>query len=172
MTNVYRRGEGVVEDGKTDAAGRRLRVMGEGAKVLARRLVGKGINDLVFPHPSPGRGKGHAKDADGRPVTAPWSPGSFGRHYWPKLVEAAGLTDRGPTPYWLRHTHVAICHASGMTLPEIQRRIGHESIQTTIDVYGRMIDGMSDDVADRLEQLLTPTGAQVIEGETIRGELD
>lgn len=159
MMSVYRRSEGIVEDGKTDAAGRRLRVLGEGAPVLARRVVGKGINDPVFPHPNP------RKKAD---EPGPWRPASFTRHYWPKVVQAAGLTGRGPTPYWLRHTHVAMCHASGMTLPEIQRRIGHESIQTTIDVYGRMIDGMSDDVADRLEALLTPAGAPaVVAGEVV-----
>lgn len=163
MASVYRRGEGIVEGGKTEAAGRRIRVLGEGAAVLRRRLVGKGINDLVFPHPSPGRGKGHATDSAGRPVVKPWPPGSFARHYWPKIVDAAGLTQRGPTPYWLRHTHVAICHAAGLSLPEIQRRIGHESIQTTIDVYGRMIDGMSDESADRLEALLTPTPVVVWE---------
>ena len=151
MASVYRRGEGIVEDGKTEAAGRRIRVMGEGEAVLRRRIVGKGISDPVFPHPSTGK---------------PWSPASFGRHYWPKAVEAAGLAERGPTPYWLRHTHVAICHAAGLTLPEIQRRIGHESIQTTIDVYGRMIDGMSDDAADRLTALLTPA-ADVVVGEVV-----
>lgn len=150
MASVYRRGEGIVEDGKTDAAGRRIRVLGEGEAVLRRRIIGKGISDPVFAHPSTGK---------------PWSPGSFGRHYWPKVVEAAGLSERGPTPYWLRHTHVAICHAAGLTLPEIQRRIGHESIQTTIDVYGRMIDGMSDESADRLDALLRP--ADVVLGEVV-----
>lgn len=149
MASVYRRGEGIVEDGKTEAAGRRIRVMGEGEAVLKRRIVGRGITDPVFPHPSTGK---------------PWSPGSFGRHYWPKAVNAAGLTERGPTPYWLRHTHVALCHAAGLTLPEIQRRIGHESIQTTIDVYGKMIDGMSDESADRLDALLRP-------GSIVRGEV-
>lgn len=174
MTSVYRRGEGIVEDGKTDAAGRRLRVLGEGTAVLARRIVGKGVNELVFPHPNPGRGRGHAKNADGKPLVAPWRPASFTRDYWSKVVAAAGLADRSPTPYWLRHTHVAICHAAGMTLPEIQRRIGHESIQTTIDVYGRMIDGMSDEVADRLDALLTPTpvSEETIEGVVIAGELE
>lgn len=150
MASVYRRGEGIVEDGKTEAAGRRVRVMGEGEAVLRRRIVGKGISDPVFPHPTTGK---------------PWSPGSFGRHYWPKAVAAAGLTERAPTPYWLRHTHVALCHAAGLTMPEIQRRIGHESIQTTIDVYGKMIDGMSDESADRLDALLRP--ANVVQGEVL-----
>lgn len=170
MTSVYRRGEGVVDDGKTEAAGRRVRVLGQGAAVLARRVVGRGINDLVFPHPNPGRGRGVVKDADGRPVLKPWPPANFSRSHWPKVVAAAGLTDRGPTPYSLRHTHVALCHASGFTLPEIQRRIGHESIQTTIDVYGRMIDGMSDESAARLDALLTPGALPlVVSGEVVGG---
>lgn len=166
MESVYRRGEGIVDGGKTEAAGRRIRVLGAGVEVLARRVVGRGLNELVFPHPSPGRGKGHAKDQHGRPISAPWPPASFSGHYWPKVVEAAGLKQRGPTPYWLRHTHVAICHAAGLTLAEIQRRIGHESIQTTIDVYGRMIDGMSDEAADRLDALLRPSV------DVVRGELE
>lgn len=153
MTTVYRRGEGIVEDGKTEAAGRRIRVLGEGATVLARRTVGRGIHDLVFPHPRSGK---------------PWRPSSFSRDYWPKVVAAAGLTERGPTPYWLRHTHVAICHAAGLSLPEIQRRIGHEHISTTIDVYGRMIDGMSDDNARRLDALLRPGALpEVVAGEVV-----
>lgn len=151
MTKVYRRGEGIVDGGKTDAAGRRIRVLGPGARVIADRVVGRGINDLVFPHPVTGKA---------------WSPASFGRHYWPKAVEAAGLAGRAPTPYWLRHTHVAMCHAAGMSMPEIQRRIGHESIQTTIDVYGRMIDGMSDDTAARLDALLSG-GTTVVVGEIV-----
>lgn len=155
MTTVYRRGEGIVEDGKTEAAGRRLRVLGDGASVLAHRVVGRGVHQPVFPHPSTG---------------GEWSPASFARHYWPKVVEAAGLTDRAPTPYWLRHTHVALCHAARMTLPEIQRRVGHKSIQTTIDVYGRMIDGMSEESAESLDALLTPD-SQVVLGSVVSSTL-
>ena len=167
VESVYRRGEGVVRGGKTEAAGRRLRVLGEGAAVLRRRTIGKGLDDLVFPHPNPGRGKGHAVDEHGRPASIPWPPSSFSGHYWPKVVQAAGLTARNPTPYSLRHTHVMICHAAGLSLPEIQRRIGHESIQTTIDVYGRSIDGMSEDAAARLDALLRPGAIPA----TVPGEL-
>lgn len=166
METVYRRSEGIVDGGKTDAAGRRVRVLGEGADVLKARIVGRGIHALVFPHPNPGRGRGHATDEKGRPLVVPWSPDSFAKHYWPKVVQAAGLSERRPTPYWLRHTHVALCVAAGMSLPEIQRRVGHESIQTTIDVYGRMIDEMSDDTADRLDALLMP-GAPVVAGHVV-----
>jgi integrase len=153
MMSVYRRGEGIVEDGKTDAAGRRIRILGPGAAVVADRLVGKGLNAPIFPHPTTGK---------------EWNPASFTRHYWPKVIAAAGLTNRGPTPYWLRHTQVYLCHAAGMTLPEIQRRVGHKSIQTTIDVYGQLIDGMTDESADKLDAMLMPAGSpEIVAGQIV-----
>ena len=85
------------------------------------------------------------------------------------IAKAAGLTgDRRPTPHWLRHSHVFVCHAAGMSLPEIQRRIGHEDIKMTINTYGRLIDDMSDDVAARLDLLLTPDALPaVVAGEVV-----
>lgn len=150
MGQVYRRGEGIVEGGKTDAADRYLRVLGPGAAALRRRLVGRAWDALVFPNPKTGKA---------------WTPESFRRHYWAPIVTEAGLGKRQPTPYWLRHTHVLLCVKAGLELPEIQRRIGHESIQTTIDVYGRLIDGMSDAAADRMEALFTPS--TMVEGTVV-----
>ena len=168
MLSVYRRGEGIVAGGKTEAAGRRIRVLGPGVDVIKRRVEGRGPMEPLFPHPSPGRGRGHAKDADGNLLIVPWSPASFARHYWPKIIDAAGLTAKAYDPYSLRHTHVLLCDQAGLTMPEIQRRIGHESIQTTIDVYGKSIDGMSEESAGRLEALLTPVvRPQIVEGTVV-----
>ena len=151
MGQVFRRGEGIVPEGKTEAATRYLRVLGPGAAALSRRIVGRGWDELVFPNPTTGEA---------------WNPNAFRRNYWQPIVAAAGLAERKPTPYWLRHTHVLLCVKAGMSLPEIQRRVGHESIQTTINVYGRLIDGMSDEVADRLEALLaTDASIAVVPGE-------
>lgn len=164
MDNVHRRLVGFTEGGKSEASeGRRLRIVGPAIKVLRRRMVGLGPGDLVFTF------------KDGRPGVnrvGPWNPTSFRDRRWKALVEAAGLTHRKPTPHWLRHTHVALCHAAGMSLAEIQRRLGHEDIQTTINTYGRMIDEMSDESALKLDLLLTPRPAaeQVIRG-TVVGEV-
>ena len=38
----------------------------------------------------------------------------------------------------LRHSHASALIAAGIPLPVIQRRLGHESIQTTVDVYGHL----------------------------------
>lgn len=45
----------------------------------------------------------------------------------------------GPRIHDLRHTHVAWLIAAGVPLPVIQARLGHESIQTTIDRYGHLL---------------------------------
>lgn len=171
MDNVHRRLIGFTEGGKSEASeGRRLRVVGPAAAMLRRRLLSGGpdgkplaAGDLVFTF------------KDGRPGVnrrGPWNPASFRDRRWKALVKEAGLSHRKPTPHWLRHTHVALCHAAGMSLAEIQRRLGHEDIQTTINTYGRMIDEMSDESALKLDFLLTPRPAaeQIIKG-TVVGEV-
>jgi len=39
----------------------------------------------------------------------------------------------------LRHTHASWLIAAGRPLPSIQRRLGHESITTTVDTYGHLM---------------------------------
>lgn len=155
MSRVWRREVGFVESAKSSAGMRRLRVLGPGAAAVRRRMVGLGPADLVF---TTARG-------------VPFDESGFRRDYFNKIAKAAGLVgDRRPTPHWLRHGHVLLCHAAGLSLPEIQRRIGHEDIKMTINTYGRLIDDMNDDVADRLDALLTPPPAaeQVVSGEVVQ----
>ena len=157
MGRVWRREVGFVEDAKSEAGLRRLRVLGDAVGVLRRRTVGLAPGDLVF---LTDRGR-------------PWDESGFRRDHFNKIAKAAGLVgDRRPTPHWLRHSHVLVCHAAGMPMAEISRRIGHKDIRMTINVYGRLIDDMSDDVAARLDALLTtrPASAEVIGGEVV-GEL-
>lgn len=49
---------------------------------------------------------------------------------------------------------------SGASLPELQSRIGHESIKTTIDVYGRMLTDVS---PTALKGFAAMRGAKAIE---------
>lgn len=157
MHQVRRRGVGITAGGKSEASvGRRLRVLGPGAQVLRRRLVSLGHDDLVFTF------------ADGRPGVnrrGPWNENSFRGLRWPKVVQAAGLESRGPTPHWLRHTHVALCIAAGMGLAEIQRRLGHEDIQTTINIYGRMFEEMTAEMGARADALFV--APSVVAGELV-----
>lgn len=150
VSQVQRKGDGIVTGAKSSAGLRRIGVSHECATMLRRRLVGLGPNHLVLTNAAS--------------PTGLWEPSTFRRRYWSKIIEAAGLADRKPTPHWLRHTHVMLCHAAGMSLPEIQRRLGHEDIQTTINVYGRTLGEVSDEVMDRLDALLSGRGPQVVRG--------
>jgi integrase len=125
----------------------------ECAAMLRRRLVGKGPGDLVF--------------TNGHSPTGLWEPSTFRNRWWAKAVKEAGLEHRKPTPHWLRHTHVFICHAAKMPMVEIQRRIGHADIKTTINVYGRLIDDTSDDVADLADAMLSGRLSPVVKGEVV-----
>jgi integrase len=149
MRQVWRRGEGLVEGGKSEAAGRRIRVLGEAVPMLRRRVVGLGPSDLLLTN----QGK-------------PWHKTTFRERRWLPIVKAAGLEDRKPTPHWLRHTHVLLCHAAGMSPAEIQRRLGHEDIKTTYNMYGRLIEDMDESVAQRLDLLLSG-GGDVVAGEVL-----
>jgi integrase len=66
---------------------------------------------------------------------------------------------RRPTIHDLRHTHASMLIKAGVPLPVIQSRLGHESIQTTIDVYGHLdssAGAMAAEAASRALADLTP----------------
>jgi len=130
---------------------------------LVTALGEPGANDeLVFPSPESG--------------THLW-PGGFRSRVWLPAVEKAmdaeqcaligakPLTKR-PTVHDLRHTHASWLVASGAPLPFIQARMGHESITTTIGVYGHLLPDahiqMADMMANSMSSVLPLQGA--IEG--------
>jgi hypothetical protein len=57
-------------------------------------------------------------------------------------VEQDAVRVKGVAPFRIhdvRHTHVSWLIAGGLPLPNIQARLGHESITTTIDTYGHLM---------------------------------
>jgi site-specific recombinase XerD len=130
----------IVADAKADASMRRIRLDSSAAEMVRRR-VGSRTAGLVFAN----RG--------GRQ----WHYANFLNRAWKPAVEAASL-ERRPSPHWLRHTAVAWMVLSGkVSLPELQRRIGHEHISTTIDVYGRLVDDVSAEALDAFEAMRHPS---------------
>ena len=81
------------------------------------------------------------------------------RRVWHAAVAASGIEKR-PRVHDLRHSHASWLIAAHWPLPRIQRRLGHESISTTIDVYGHLSDDDEDLAA--LSVALSPVVPQVL----------
>lgn len=59
----------------------------------------------------------------------------------------------------LRHTHAAMLIAQGEHPKVIQLRLGHSSIQVTLDTYGHLFEGLDEAAADRLNAAFLRTPA-------------
>jgi site-specific recombinase XerD len=134
-----RQGDGstkIVQDAKSAAGLRRSKLDPDISAVVRRRARAAGPGALVFTTTQ----------------GSMWNYGHFRSRFWAKAIAAAGLTRR-PTIHWLRHSAVGVFDAAGASLAQSQRSIGHESITTTIDTYGGMIDTMSDETLRRIAEI-------------------
>ena len=115
---------------KTRAGRRTIRIGAEVVAVLKRSVHGLGPKELVFTATRGGM------------VAQPY----FYEYRWQRAIALAQQHGLAKTPrfYDLRHTYAAWLISAGVPLPEIQRRLGHKSIQTTVDVYGGLLDYAGD----------------------------
>ncbi|MGH3668676.1 MAG: site-specific integrase, partial [Acidimicrobiia bacterium] len=92
--------------------------------------------------------------------------GSFSRIWRTAVAETVGQPCR---IHDLRHTHASWLIAAGEHPKTIQTRLGHSSIQVTMDRYGHLMEGLDDRTADRLDALAAfssgPGAAQTVLGE-------
>ena len=98
-----------------------------------------------------------------------WAPAL--RRAWPSvdadrqspITDPAGAVLR-PRTHDLRHTCASWMIKRKVQLPVIQRHLGHESIQTTIDRYGHLERGAMEDAAkaigESLRDIETPTATE------------
>lgn len=91
--------------------------------------------------------------------------GAFYTRVWRKAVEEASDLERcramgleplrrEPTVHDLRHTHASWLIAQGKPLPHIQARMGHESITTTVGVYGHLVPDAHEQMAMAIDVTL------------------
>ncbi|UKA59134.1 tyrosine-type recombinase/integrase [Arthrobacter sp. FW306-2-2C-D06B] len=60
--------------------------------------------------------------------------------FWNDAIETLKYPkDDRPRIHDMRHTHASLMLAGGMSIYELSRRLGHESIQTTIDRYSHLV---------------------------------
>ncbi|SQB31069.1 putative phage integrase [Streptococcus dysgalactiae] len=53
------------------------------------------------------------------------------------------------TPQGFRHTHCSLLFESGATIKEVQQRLGHKDIQTTMNIYAHVTKYSKDKTADK-----------------------
>jgi len=101
------------------------------------------------------------RSTNGGPDDPVRGPNFYANVWVPALARAreAGLTKK-PRVHDLRHTNASWLIQAGVALTVIQRHLGHESIQTTVDRYGHLDRRSSRVVADVVGKALRPQKAK------------
>jgi integrase len=97
---------------------------------------------------------------DNRPDANPGGPvrlASFHANVWRPAIARAKKDGLAKTPrvHDLRHTCASWLMQAGRPLPSVQAHLGHESIQTTSDVYGHLDRSSGKGNADVIGDMLT-----------------
>lgn len=92
-------------------------------------------DDLVFCH------------VDGKPLL----PNSVS-HAWTKLASRTGL--KGIRLHDARHTHASLMLKQGIHPKIVQERLGHASIQITLDTYSHVTSGLQQAAANRFDDIV------------------
>lgn len=133
---------------KSKRSRRTVAVSETGAQVVRRLAAGLGPEDFLFT------------DEDGNP----WGSSKWYHRYWRLAVPVAqerGLLKR-PSLHDFRHTHASWLIAANVPLPAIQRRLGHESITTTVDRYGHLVKELETEALAAIEAALDRPRLRVV----------
>lgn len=145
----------VKEYGKSDAARRTLKMPASVGQALAWHLGAFADDEWVFSSPMGGYLRYD----------------NFRKRVWLPATQAAGLAPFDL--HELRHTAAALMISEGANALQVKRRMGHEDIRTTYNVYGHLFEDDEDALVERLDQralrgsggvrtLLGPASAEVV----------
>ena len=85
---------------------------------------------------------------------------NFHARKWVRACEAAGVIDPRPRIHDLRHYMASTLLSAGVPIHAISRRLGHEKISTTVDVYGFLTPDMAVAGLDTMNDVLALTPAR------------
>jgi integrase len=60
---------------------------------------------------------------------------------WQRVHRKAGVERDGRSPHNARHTHASLLLSGGSLIADVSRRLGHDSIQTTLQFYSTWLPG-------------------------------
>jgi len=75
-------------------------------------------------------------------------------HAWIKLVRRCGL--HGIRLHDARHTHASLMLKQGIHPKIVQERLGHGSIQITLDTYSHVAPGLQQAAANKFDDIISP----------------
>lgn len=58
------------------------------------------------------------------------------------------------TPHGFRHTHCSLLFEAGASIKEVQERLGHEDIKTTMNIYAHVTENAKEKTAEKFAQFL------------------
>ena len=123
---------------KTKASRRKVSISPFLVDMLNHQLATRslpGPDGLVFPNQA------------GKPI----SPASFNGNHWRRAIQKTDL--EGLRFHDLRHTAVALAIAQGAHPKAIQARMGHNSVQMTLDRYGHLFPELDAQIAVGLDDV-------------------
>ena len=88
-----------------------------------------------------------------RSTGEPLESNNLKKRYFKPILEAAGLPDM--RLYHLRPTAATLRLVNGEHPKVVQEMLGHASITLTMDTYAHVLPGMQEELAVRLDQLLS-----------------
>ena len=89
---------------------------------------------------------------------------------WRRIVKKAQQSINGlpwVTLKGLRHTHASLMLQAGVNPKIVQERLGHTSIQTTLNIYSHVTPPMQESALTMLDNLFSNTGSQSPEAQKI-----
>ena len=105
---------------------------------------------------------GHLNFENGEPVHMVMQR-EDGEFIQPRIMQHVGRVIHGKTKesaisekwdfHSLRHTHATILLEAGVNVKEVQHRLGHKDIQTTLNIYAHLTKKMEDEAVDVLNNL-------------------
>lgn len=105
---------------------------------------------------------GHLNFENGEPVHMVMQR-EDGEFIQPRIMQHVGRVIHGKTKapaisekwdfHSLRHTHTTILLEAGVNLKEVQHRLGHKDIQTTLNIYTHLTKKMEDESVDVLNKI-------------------
>ncbi|WP_006245579.1 tyrosine-type recombinase/integrase [Mycolicibacterium tusciae] len=124
-------------------------------KLLAPAMVGKSPDELLWSR------------ADGRPLRPPTTTHWFGAAI--KRCQAADDKFPRVTVHDLRHTAASLMIASGANVKTVQSQLGHKTATMTLDLYGHLFPDDLDDIANKMDDLVSGCAQNVPKKEAGQG---